>query len=103
MNSLATFTAQTPNAKIYRAFNAYGWENFANPGFGALHADLFYSGPDGESRSSVEQLISEVGLNPVYLGGPDQTEVVDSILKLWFALAIGQKKGRHLAFKVIAD
>lgn len=30
-----------------------------------------------------------------------QMELLDSIASLWFALAFGQKKGRHLAFKVL--
>ncbi len=98
INSFSTFTTQVPTAKLYRAFNTYGWENFETP---LLDSDLFYCGTDGDSRTSVENLIADVGLNPVYLGGTDQVELVDSILKLWFALSGVQKKGRHLAFKVL--
>ena len=101
INSFATFAAQTPKAKVYRAFNSYAWEVFADSTFHETAADLFYCGPDGEARSTVEKLISAVGLNPVYLGGPEQVEVVDSVLRLWFTLAMGQKKGRHMAFKVL--
>ena len=49
----------------------------------------------------VEQLISAVGLRPVYLGGVEQLGLLDSIAALWFTLALGQKKGRHLAFKAL--
>src|SRR5690349_5378398 len=101
MDSFKTFAEKTPKAKLYRAFNNYGWENFEHPQFGSNTADLFFCGTEGDSRKSVEKLISDVGLNPVYLGGVDQAPVVDSILKLWFALSSGQKKGRHLAFKVL--
>jgi predicted dinucleotide-binding enzyme len=101
INSFATFAAQTPKARVYRAFNIYGWENFDKPAFYNVSADLFYCGPDGEARSTMEKLISAVGLNPVYLGGPEQAEQVDNILKLWFTLAVGQKKGRHMALKVM--
>lgn len=102
-NSLATFQSRTPNAQVYRAFNSYGWENFAEPVFGGMAADLFYAGPDGESRAPVEQLITDVGLRPVWLGGADQVGLVDAVASLWFALALGQRKGRHLAFKVLGD
>lgn len=102
MHSFATFSAHTPNAKIYRAFNNYGWENFENPAYAGQTGDLFYCGTDwAAARTVMEQLIKDVGLNPVYLGGPEQVGVVDSILKLWFALSSGQQKGRHLAFKVL--
>lgn len=102
-NSLATFQAQTPNARVYRAFNSYGWENFADPVFDGVAADLFYAGPDGDSRATLEQLIADIGLRPVWLGGADQAGLVDAVTNLWFALAIGQHKGRHLAFKVLGD
>lgn len=100
-NSFAALQQHAPNARIYRAFNTLGWENFANPLFDGTPADLFYCGTDGESRATVEQLISDIGLRPISLGGVEQVGVVDSLLGLWFALAISQGKGRHLAFKVL--
>ncbi len=103
MNSLATFAARTPHAKAYRAFSGYGWENFEDPMFGSLQADLFFCGPDGEARSVMEQLIAHVGLSPVYIGGSDQAPVLENVTRLWFALAFGQNLGRHLAFKVLTD
>jgi hypothetical protein len=48
----------------------------------------------------VETLVEAVGLRPAYLG-PDQHEVVDGVLRLWFALALGRRRGRHLAFRVL--
>ena len=101
MNSFATFQQYTPHAHIFRAFNSYGWENFANPQFAQGTADLFYCGPDGDLRTMVAQLISDVGLRPISLGGVEQVGLVDSVAGLWFALALGQRKGRHLAFKVL--
>lgn len=101
VNSFATFRAQTPTARVYRAFNTYGWEVFANPVFDGVTADHFYCGPDGESRAVVERLISDIGLRPVRVGDADQVEVVDSLLRLWFTLANGQGMGRHLAFSLL--
>jgi predicted dinucleotide-binding enzyme len=99
-----TFAAQVPQAKYFRAFNSYGWENFAKPVFGELQADLFYCGDeDASATNAVEGLISDVGLRPVRVGGLDQVPVVDSVVRLWFALAIGQKMGRHTTFKVLSD
>lgn len=103
MHSFATFQGKTPHAQVYRAFNSLGWENFANPLFNGIPADLLYCGPDGESRAIIEQLISDVGLHPIYLGGSERVGLVDSITALWSALAFGQHRGRHLAFKVLSD
>jgi predicted dinucleotide-binding enzyme len=101
MNSVAALSTAAPAARVYRAFNSLGWENFADPVFDGVQADLFYAGPDGDARTAVERLINDVGLRPVYVGGPEQVDVVDAVARLWFALALGQHRGRHLAFKML--
>jgi len=101
MNSMATFQANTPHAHLYRAFNIYGWENFADPIYNSVPADLFYCGPDGEARSVVEQLIEEIGLHPVHVGDSDQAALVDGVLRLWFTLSRSQGS-RQLALKLLA-
>jgi predicted dinucleotide-binding enzyme len=101
LHNLAPFQQYTPQALYYRAFNTLGWENFAEPDFNGVQADLFYCGVDGDARTKVEQLISDVGLRPVYLGGVERLGVLDALASLWFTLALGQNKGRHLAFKVL--
>jgi hypothetical protein len=93
--------AALPGARYARAFNSLGAENFADPVFGAETADLIYSAPEAD-RAAVEDLIRAVGLRPVY-AGDGAHEVVDGVLRLWFALAIGQGRGRHLAFRVLDD
>lgn len=101
MHNLTSIQQYAPQAHIYRAFNTLGWENFAEPTFDGVQADLFYCGPDGATRTKVEQLIADVGLRPIYLGGSEQNGLLDTLTSLWFTLAIAQKKGRHLAFKVL--
>jgi hypothetical protein len=103
LNSLADFQCHAPSAQVFRAFNTLGWENFAAPRFASLQADLFYCGPDGAARGSIEQLIADVGLRPIWLGGSEQTELIDALAKVWFSLAIGQRRGRHLALKLLTD
>ena len=103
MNSLEAFTAHAPSAQVFRAFNSLGWENFANPQFGGVQADLFYCGPPGAAQAQVEQLIADVGLRPVWVGGPEYTPTIDALASLWFALALKQARGRHLAFKLLTD
>jgi predicted dinucleotide-binding enzyme len=101
MHNLTALQQHAQEAHLYRAFNTLGWENFAEPTFDGIQADLFYCGPEGDTQTIVEQLISAIGLRPMYLGGIEQAGLLDSMTALWFTLALRQKKGRHLAFKVL--
>jgi hypothetical protein len=97
-NAAAAIAAAAPGARYARAFNSLGWENFAEPVFDGVPADLFYSAADAD-RDEVEGLISAVGLRPVSLG-PDNAKAVDALLPVWFALA--QSRGnRRVAFRVL--
>ena len=93
--------AAVTGARYARAFNSLGVENLANPHFGTETADMIYSAPEAD-RQPVEDLIRAVGLRPVY-AGDGAHEVVEGVLGIWFALAFGQRRGRHLAFRVLDD
>jgi len=102
VNSIGAISAAAPTAAVYRAFNIYGFENFAQPVLNGVQADLFFAGTDGAPRERAEQLIADVGLHPVWLGGPDHAELTDQFLRIWFTLVFEQKKGRRLAFKLLS-
>ncbi len=104
IHSHPAFAKHAPKAQFYRAFNIYGWENFDNPVYnGGLTGDMFFAGPDGQGRKMVEQLITDVGLGPIYLGGPDKADQVDDLFKLWITLFMERRIGRHFAFKLLTD
>jgi predicted dinucleotide-binding enzyme len=93
----------TDGAHPVRAFNTLGWENFADPVVDGVTADLFYAAEEGEAKEVAERLIAEVGLRPVWLGGVEAFDLVDSLTQLWFALALRRGLGRRLAFKLLVD
>jgi 8-hydroxy-5-deazaflavin:NADPH oxidoreductase len=97
MNSWGELSKVLPKARLYRAFNEYGWDVFANPKLGGETPDLFYAGPGDE----IDELISDAGLNPVRVGGAETVDVVDGVLRLWFTLA--QSRGRRIGFKLLSD
>jgi 8-hydroxy-5-deazaflavin:NADPH oxidoreductase len=101
MHSWTEISKTVPNAHLYRAFNSLGADVFANPVLGGETPDLFYAGPDGPSRGKVERLIEDAGLRPIRVGGTEQVDVVDGVLRLWITLA--QSRGRRIAFKLISD
>ena len=99
-HALGYLRDQLPTAHLFRAFSSLGWENLANPDFEGTKADLFYCG-DEDAKSTVEQLISDIGLEPVYLGGTDRVDLVEGMTDMWFNLALKQQMGRRLAFKLL--
>ncbi len=101
MHNLNVLRQAAPDSPLFRAFSTLGWENFAEPVIDGQQVDLFYCGDAREGNTAVAQLISEIGLRPIYLGGVEQVELVDALTRLWFALAFQQGKGRRLALRLI--
>lgn len=87
------------DVRYARAFNTLGGENMADPVFADGPADMLFSAPE-EDKEAVAEVIEGVGLRPVYVGS-DQEDLLDALFRLWIALAVGQKRGRHLAFRIL--
>jgi len=87
------------DVRYARAFNTLGGENFADPVFADGPADLFFSAPEGD-RATLETLISDVGLRPIYVGA-DQEAILDALFRLWIALAMTQGRGRRIALRLL--
>ncbi len=100
-NSATEIAALVPDAHIFRVFNTLGWEIFAEPIVGGTQADHLYGGPEGPAQDAVEQLIKDVGLRPIRVGGIEQFGIIDGALSLWFTLT--RHYGRRIAFKLISD
>jgi hypothetical protein len=60
---------------------------------------MFFSGPEAD-RATVETVITDVGLRPIYLG-ENQEALVDALFQIWIALALKQGRGRRLALRLI--
>jgi hypothetical protein len=98
---LHTLDELADGAHPVRAFNTLGWENFAEPEIGGITVDLLYAAEEGAAKETAETLIRDVGLEPVWVGGVEAFDVVDSVTRLWFTLALQRGLGRRLAFKVL--
>jgi 8-hydroxy-5-deazaflavin:NADPH oxidoreductase len=101
LNSLAALAEHAPHARLFRAFNSLGWENFADARYGDSTGDMLYSGPAGEAQRTVEELIMATGLRPIWVGDNDKAQIVDDFVTLWFTLAFERGLGRNLGFKIL--
>ena len=96
-NSRAAISAAAPDARYVRAFNTLGWENFADP----LPGTQLFFAADPAARQVAGELITAIGLEPVFVGDADATKTVDGLLPLWFTLVQRSGGNRKLAFRVI--
>ena len=101
LNSLAVLAEHAPGAWLFRAFNSLGWENFADSSYGEDNGDMLYSGPEGQARTTVAELIDATGLRPIWVGDNDKARLVDDFTALWFTLAFERGWGRNLGLKLL--
>jgi 8-hydroxy-5-deazaflavin:NADPH oxidoreductase len=97
-DSQEAITGAAPDAPYVRAFNIYGWENFADPRPGTT---LFFAA-DPPARAAAEDLIRAAGLEPAYVGGTDATTIVNGVAALWFALVKQHDGERRVALQLLA-
>lgn len=96
VNSHAAIAAAAPQCRYVRAFSTLGWENFADPPTGAA---MFFAADPG-ARPAGEELITAVGLAPVFAGDAGASATVDALLPLWFALVRHSNGSRRVALGI---
>jgi hypothetical protein len=91
-------TAAAPDVKYVRAFNIYGWENFADPHPGTT---LFFAAAPA-ARAVTEDLVRAIGLEPAWVGGTEATVTVNGLAALWFSLVQQHGGQRRLALRLLS-
>lgn len=87
---------------VVKAFNCTGWENLADPLYGDQVADMFMAGGSEGAKASVRELVKAVGFSDaIDLGGDDKVHILEGFALVWIDLAIFQKMGRGIAFKLL--
>jgi predicted dinucleotide-binding enzyme len=99
VNSRSLLADAVPDARYVRAFSTLGWENFADP----LPGTSLFFAADPAARPVAEELISAVGLDPVFLGDAGAAGTVDALLPVWFALVKQHGGNRKIALRVVKE
>lgn len=74
----------------------------ADPKFGKVAADMFVAGNSTKGKEIAIRLAKDIGLAECYdLGGDHRVEMLQQLAMIWVNLALFQKQGRNIAFKVL--
>lgn len=85
-----------------KGFNTTGFENMADPRYGETTLDLFTAGANEAAKEIVKQLSVDAGFAHCYdFGGADKIPLIEQLALAWINLAILQKEGRNIGFKVL--
>ncbi len=86
-------------ANVVKAFNTYGWENFADsayPNAAGLKPVMFYCGDHDGAKDTAKQLAADLGFDPVDTGGLGMSRSLEPLALLWIRLSI--REGRNANF-----
>ncbi|NIM50921.1 MAG: NAD(P)-binding domain-containing protein [Gemmatimonadales bacterium] len=88
-------------ARVVKAFNTLGAQNFLNPRFGGQVANMFICGDDVAAKSTVGKLVEELGFDLVDAGPLTSARLLEPLAMLWIRLAYAEGLGPEIAFKLL--
>lgn len=101
-NTSDAILAHCNTTHVVKCFNSTGFENILNPNYHGQGVDMFTAGSSEKGIAIATQLAKEIGFENVYhFGGNDKFNLIEQMALCWINLAIMQKQGRGMAFKII--
>lgn len=97
-STTANLAALLPGAKLAKAFNTIGYENYATAAARTVPAAMFVAGDDPDAKRVAMDLASEMGFRPEDAGGLANAKVLEEMVRIWLALAVVH--GRNVAFAI---
>jgi predicted dinucleotide-binding enzyme len=86
---------------MYWDLNLTGFNSMGDPRYGDEAATIFYAGDDPEAKSTAARLAQDLGFDPVDVGPLSEARLLEPLALLWMHLAVFQKQGRDIAFKLL--
>lgn len=93
-----------PGAQVAKAFNTYGYENFADskyPGYGDLKPVMFYCSDSDEANSVVATLAADLGFEPVSTGGLGMSRSLEPLALMWIRLAMRRDRNPNFVWAML--
>ena len=99
----AMVQALVPDAKVVKAFTIYGFENLEDHRF--PHANvkpaMLFCGEDTGAKRRVGQLITDLGWEPLDVGGIEQALHLEHLTLLWIRLVRAHGHSPHLVWAAL--
>lgn len=93
-----------PGAHVAKAFNTYGWENFADanyPNAAGLKPVMFFCTDSDAAREAVVQLAKDLGFDPLDTGGLGMARSLEPLALMWIRLAIRAGRNPNFTWAVL--
>ncbi|MCI0494557.1 NAD(P)-binding domain-containing protein [candidate division KSB1 bacterium] len=101
-NGVAALLDLTNSKHVVKCFNSTGFENMENPIYHGMGIDMFVAGDSVKGKEVACQLAKDLGFAECYdFGGTDKVNLLEQFALAWINLAIMQKQGRDIAFKIL--
>ena len=101
-NASEALRSLTNCVDVVKCFNSTGFENMENPIYDGKGIDMFMAGDSAKGKQTAKQLAKDLGFAECYdFGGNDKIALLEQFALAWINLAIMQKQGRGIAFKIL--
>lgn len=87
-----------PAARVAKAFNTIGFENFTTAGRRRQKAAMFICGDDEQAKGVAADLAAQLGFEPEDAGPLSNAKALEGMVKIWLALAASH--GRNIGFAI---
>jgi hypothetical protein len=88
--------ALLPGARIAKAFNTIGYENYGTARERAVKVAMFVAGDDPDAKRVAMDLAAELGFQPEDAGGLANTKPLEEMVRIWLTLTATH--GRTVGF-----
>lgn len=101
-NTADAILDHTQTKDVVKCFNTTGFNNMANPNYGAMALDMFVAGDSEKGKDIASQLAIDAGFDNCYdIGGNDKFELMEQFAWFWINLAMFKGQGREIGFKLL--
>lgn len=94
---------KVPGAKVVKAFSIYGFENLEDNAYPAYNVkpSMMFCGDDAGAKRIVAELITQLGWEPLDVGGLDQALHLEHMTLLWVRMVRKNRASPHIVWAAL--